>query len=300
MSWHPAKDVGESMKMSTMTARDHLNQAIERALDYYDAGDKKNAFECFLSDVTKHADTAWIASHSSTLMLLELGWTGGRHEFKRTMEGFSASDQLPKQPYSSPAPVNSATNDGAMQALVGNMAGGSLEDIITAQESAGQSSLVNSSKLPSEMSTEDRQVLEQAGVVFGDSVPGDDMFVYVNLPEGWHKVATSHSMWSDLVDDKGRKRASMFYKAAIYDRYAYLNTNRRFEIGMDYDRSDQGVIVMFVTDGDTTVFTTKEYPYTGEKYSEDYRSQESAATDEVKAWLEEHYPKWKDASAYWD
>jgi hypothetical protein len=288
------------MKMPTMTARDHLDWATNRALNRYDAGDKKNAFAGFLSDVTKHADTAWIASHSSTLMLLELGWNGGRSEFKRMLEGFAASDQLPEQPHFNPAPVNTATEDGAMQTFFGTMAGGSFGDTIMAQESAGQSGLVNSNTLPSDMSAEGRQVLEQAGVVFGDPVPGDDMFVNVNLPEGWRKVATSHSMWSDLVDDKGRKRASMFYKAAFYDRSAHLNTNRRFAIGMDYDRSDKGVIVKFVTDGDTKAFATKEYPYTGEKYREHYKTQDSAATDEVKAWLEEHYPNWEDASAYWD
>ena len=288
------------MKMSTMTERDHLGWATQRALDYYDAGNKQDAFESFLSDVTKHAGTAWIASHPSTLMLLELGWNGGRHEFRQMMEGFAASDQLPEQPHSNPAPANTATKEGATQAFFGAMAGGSFEDAILAQECAGQSSFVNSNTLPSDMFAEDRQVLEQAGVVFGDPVSGDNMFVNVNLPDGWNKVATSHSMWSDLVDDKGRKRASMFYKAAFYDRSAHLKTNRRFGIGMDYDRSDEGVIVKFVTDGDAKVFTTKEYPYTGEQYQEGYSAQERAATDEVEAWLEEHYPNWEDASAYWD
>jgi hypothetical protein len=62
----------------------------------------------------------------------------------------------------------------------------------------------------------------------------------VKLPEGWHIKATDHSMWSNLVDDKGRNRASIFYKAAFYDREAFLSFNRRFSMSYiiaDYDES---------------------------------------------------------------
>jgi hypothetical protein len=173
-------------------------------------------------------------------------------------------------------------------------------DAIYAQEAAGQQSLVNSDTLPSRMSSDDRKVLEQAGVIFGDPVPGDDMFIYVTLPEGWTKLGTSHSMHSELLDKKGRKRAGIFYKAAFYDRRADLNVVRRFGTGMDYDLTDKGVVVMFVTDSGSKVFMTKEYTFIGEKYRDDYNTQSNAAGDEVKAWLEEHYPNWEDASAYWD
>lgn len=199
------------------------------------------------------------------------------------------------------APRNTATPEGmfevASQGFQGSPEAG---NAILKQEADGQRSFTTSDTLPAKMGQDDRMVLEKAGVVFGDPVAGDDMFTYVTLPAGWQKVATSHSMWSDLVDEKGRKRASIFYKAAFYDRDAFLRTECRFGIGMDYDRSDKGVIVKFVTDGDTKVFTTSEHPYTGEQYREDYKVQDRAATDEVDAWLEENYPNWEDASAYWD
>src|SRR6185436_8068032 len=44
------------------------------------------------------------------------------------------------------------------------------------------------------------------------------------------KIATDHSMYTDLVDDKGRVRASIFYKAAFYDRKADISFKRRFSI----------------------------------------------------------------------
>ncbi len=155
--------------------------------------------------------------------------------------------------------------------------------------------------LPTKMCQDDRRALEKAGVIFGDKVFGNNIFTYVTLPAGWEKVAMSHSMHSKLVDDKGRTRATMFVGAARYDRNTHLNATRRFHTDMDHGRRHEGVVVIPITDGDTTVFTTQEYPYKGTMYlSDDYWAQNRAATDEAKAWLEENYPKWEDPSAYWD
>lgn len=96
-------------------------------------------------------------------------------------------------------------------------------DAIVASEKAGQSELVNSDVLPTEMSRDDRALLEAAGVKFGEVVKDDPLFQYVELPNGWKKVPTTHDMWSDLLDAHGRKRAAIFYKAAFYDRRAHLS-----------------------------------------------------------------------------
>lgn len=57
--------------------------------------------------------------------------------------------------------------------------------------------------------------------------PSDEMgqtgamnILNVELPDGWKKVGTNHDMHSDLVDETGKVRASIFYKAAFYDRRA--------------------------------------------------------------------------------
>jgi len=97
---------------------------------------------------------------------------------------------------------------------------------IEAQERHGQLELVNSDTLPSDVRPDDKALLEAAGVVFGEPVTGDPMFVYVTLPEGWKKVATAHEMWSDLIDAGGTKRASIFYKAAFYDRRASMHAEK--------------------------------------------------------------------------
>lgn len=45
---------------------------------------------------------------------------------------------------------------------------------------------------------------------------------------------TEHSMWSKLIDSDGLERASVFYKAAFYDRNAHITVNQRFSIAVDY------------------------------------------------------------------
>lgn len=65
---------------------------------------------------------------------------------------------------------------------------------IEQHELEGQQQLVNSSVLP--VNETARIHLETLGVVYGEPVDGDPLFVHVTLPEGWKKrAATSHSMW---------------------------------------------------------------------------------------------------------
>ena len=91
------------------------------------------------------------------------------------------------------------------------------------QEADGQQSFVGSDTLPTEIQGNGKAILEAAGVKFLGVVEGDDLFQYVQLPAGWKKEGTGHSMWSSLVDDKGQERASIFYKAAFYDRRAFMS-----------------------------------------------------------------------------
>jgi len=93
---------------------------------------------------------------------------------------------------------------------------------IERQEDRGQQELVNAEVLPSAINSfgGDQKTLEDAGVVFGDIVDGDPIFRHVNLPKGWKKQATEHSMHIELLDVNNKVRANIFYKAAFYDRRA--------------------------------------------------------------------------------
>jgi len=95
---------------------------------------------------------------------------------------------------------------------------------IEAQEQYGQRELVKSSQLPAENNRSVSTVAEyeKLGIKVIGKSEGDELFVDVKLPEGWKIEATGHSMWSDLNNEKGEQVASIFYKAAFYDRRAHV------------------------------------------------------------------------------
>jgi hypothetical protein len=187
--------------------------------------------------------------------------------------------------------------EDGMDLLFRALVTGDSSNAILGQEADGQKSFVSSTTLPTDM-REAKAVLEAAGVKFLGVVEDDPIFQYVELPNGWKKVATSHSMHSDLVDDKGRKRAGIFYKAAFYDRSAHLSVNRRYGTSIDYDRLEkEKVAVATVTDGNDVIFTAEPVKFEEDKAR--YDAQDEARALAV-AWLNEHFPNWEDASAYWD
>lgn len=143
-----------------------------------------------------------------------------------------------------------------------------------------------------------RNVLEKLGFVFGDNA--DDLFVNVRFPEGWRKSPTDHSMWTDILDEKGRKRGSIFYKAAFYDRSADGSLCGRFGVSESY----KGPKRAFVTDASGEV----NHEISGlpdASAIEDQKERRKAwtecdaAKDKLAAWLNENYPLWEDVTAYW-
>ena len=72
-----------------MTAREHLEWAAQRALEYFDLGQKTNATTSFLSDVGKHEGTAWISGEPMHMLLLDAEYDRGRVAFERFMLGFA-------------------------------------------------------------------------------------------------------------------------------------------------------------------------------------------------------------------
>jgi len=175
---------------------------------------------------------------------------------------------------------------------------------IEAQEAQGQTELVNSDVLPVDMGTHSehnhKKILKGYGFKFLGVVEGDVLFQNVKMPKGWKKVATDHSMHSDLVDEKGRKRANIFYKAAFYDRKAHLDLSRRYRYDIDYDKLNKGVTICRVKDHDDSVlFSTIEHTMTEEEKEKSWN-----VTDEhnkiAREWLNKTYPDWENPSKYWD
>jgi len=128
--------------------------------------------------------------------------------------------------------VENTRNRDNLLHLAGIMAEGQ-SGYIEGMESAGQAQLVNSDVLPAEASADyDSDTgdqwpkLEALGIVRGEPVSGDPLFIHATLPEGWKKEGSDHAMGSYLVDTRGVRRVSIFYKAAFYDRSAHISIIR--------------------------------------------------------------------------
>lgn len=93
---------------------------------------------------------------------------------------------------------------------------------IERQEKAGQIEQSFLETLPRQFNGCSQADFEQLGFKFSGVVV-DEIFVETEFPKGWRKSPTEHSMWTDILDDKGQKRASIFYKAAFYDRSAFVS-----------------------------------------------------------------------------
>ena len=95
---------------------------------------------------------------------------------------------------------------------------------IESQEKMGQQELVTDSALPTQGL--DGLPLTEWGVEVVGVRANDPLFTEVKLPAGWMLRATVHDMWSELIDGHGVKRASIFYKAAYYDRGAFIREDK--------------------------------------------------------------------------
>jgi hypothetical protein len=115
--------------------------------------------------------------------------------------------------------TKSPTRAGGEEVLLTALATGSSEVGILAQEARGQAEMVQSEVIPRDLSGRDE--LEALGFTFGEPLPSDPMFMPASLPEGWRREGSEHAMWSYILDDFGRRRVSVFYKAAFYDRKAH-------------------------------------------------------------------------------
>lgn len=223
-----------------------------------------------------------------------------------------------------------------MDAMLFSMEGDSPSKAIERQEARGQQSVVRNKRLPKKLndhsvpydirwkgleddkSWEERheiftknnieytkQQYEKMGITIVDEC--DDLFWNVVLPEGWTIKATDHTMWNNLFDDKGRKRANFFYKAAFYDRDAFINFDTRYHLRVehvadfdttDYEEWKKSDYQGFVKDGEEIIHSTSTYPATGEYKIDD--KTEKALWEYLENYMKENYPDWENINAYWD
>lgn len=127
------------------------------------------------------------------------------------------------------SPDNTASANYRELNAFGVLAAG-VSEWVSGQEAIGQAQLVNSEALPTDTDGTDEEFIA-LGFAFSEPNPDDPMFRLATLPEGWRKVADEHPMWSHILDEDDRKRVSIFYKAAFYDRSASMRLNKIIEEG---------------------------------------------------------------------
>lgn len=161
---------------------------------------------------------------------------------------------------------------------------------IEAQERQGQRTFVQSSKLPKKCIGCAWEQIERVGVVRGDDV--DDLFVRVQLPAGWRVEPTEHSMWSKLLDERGRERASMFYKAAFHDRAAHISLSRYVRVTRRYYDAERETDAAVVTADGAVPFETPRVP-------QDHFGEIDQIEAAAQAWIGFNYPDHENPLAYW-
>lgn len=115
---------------------------------------------------------------------------------------------------------NTAGHDPLLH-LLGALGG--LDDYVTGMEKQGQQQFVHSDRLPTEVLHGTDEDFVAMGFTFGPADPSDPLFRPAILPGGWTREGSEHAMWSYILDTNGRRRASIFYKAAFYDRKAHIS-----------------------------------------------------------------------------
>lgn len=168
---------------------------------------------------------------------------------------------------------------------------------IERMEQRGQQELVGqggeSVSLPTDGSN--HPAFATMGVIYGAPIQDDPIFRSATLPKGWKLEPTEHSMWSNLLDDKGRKRAQIFYKAAFYDRSCHIHLCRRFNVSMTFKtKASDSPTRNEVIDGSTgEVLHATEW-----RASNDYTSGD-VDRKACAEFLAAKFPGYEDPAAYW-
>ena len=164
---------------------------------------------------------------------------------------------------------------------------------IEASERSGQARLVASMQLPTK--TQDpRETFEALGFKFGDTTLGDKLFRAATLPAGWTKRGSDHAMWSYIHDEKGRERVAIFYKAAFYDREAFMRLSSRYHVQSEFPTKYTSVYVV-VMDGETEIHRTETFTGT----QSDTFDAETTLRKKARAWLDANRPNWNDPVKSW-
>lgn len=185
---------------------------------------------------------------------------------------------------------------------------------IERQEAEGQRDMVHSDTLPIRMDAETKAQLQQLGFIFIGPASTDpkELFQFVTFPEGWKKAPTDHYLYTNIVDPKGHVRGNMFYKAAFYDRDAFMGgLTRRYTYRQDYSIKEPevapGTPRTFIrpfqawdNQTNSVIFTIEPPPFEPVGKFQKIWDAEDYYKSLMKEWLIQQYPDHENPLAYWE
>lgn len=170
------------------------------------------------------------------------------------------------------------------------------------------SDLARDSLIPADIEPGQREALERAGVSFGAPDERSPRLLRVVLPEGWKIVKSDHPMYSNLLDDAGRARATIAYSRI--DGVAWTRCLRRFRAGYvtddPFEWRNEPLVPAILDSGGAVLWRGTKVPRDTEEQrraawrSEEVKTDVQKATAAAEAKLDEVAPRWRDASAYWN
>jgi len=141
--------------------------------------------------------------------------------------------------------------------LMGAMNGESMTAVLEAQQKRDVENIVETQLLPikhgdgkEKEQNEYRNWLQVSGITVVEQY--DNLMMRVLLPEGWTFKRDAGGYWTYVLDEKGRKRASFFYKSAFWDRESFFCFDRRFSVYgtvADYNRKEFEQKPKYIQDG---------------------------------------------------
>lgn len=190
----------------------------------------------------------------------------------------------------------------------------SWSDLIETEERRAQREFASSEKLPVRVDRGTREQLESMGIVFGEE-DQEGIFVVATLPEGWKRQATDNSFWTNVVDEHGSPRLSVFVKSSFLSTQAFVRPCGRFYATiMPVDGFGKrprcmewmGAVIDTWGGKDTIVFRTTETTIEpepdmiGSTAFHQHSDTKDSLEREAQEWLAERFPDHANRTAYWD
>ena len=177
-----------------------------------------------------------------------------------------------------------------MMALAIGMITGDASEGLEAVQNAEQCRARSACRLPKQMKPS-KEAFENLGFTFQDI--DDDVLYQATLPEGW-KLESDGDYWTTLVDEKGRKRGSYFYKGDFYDRKGSMYLSIRFRVTCDSAdaKRRKAPFTISVKDADDTII------FIAGKCKDSFSEERDELTVEAERYLNTNYPEWKDPTKF--